>query len=133
VLGCDTEWRRRYTQRSQHPETDAEKLRAEGSRVLEVSRTIASPDATGEFIGVMKLDRAGAGDFLSAFDAVSATHTGKVWREGRSFEMSYLIHLLQHMLEQGREMHRENTRGGYMEIDTLEDLALAETWWQKRP
>jgi len=28
ALGCDTAWRRRYIGRSQHPETDAEKLRA---------------------------------------------------------------------------------------------------------
>ena len=57
VLGCDTAWRRRYAHRSQHPETDAEKLRADGDRVLEVSRAIASEAAGGEFIGVMKLGR----------------------------------------------------------------------------
>ena len=38
---CDTAWRRRYVGRSQHPETDAEKLRAEGDRVVEISRRIA--------------------------------------------------------------------------------------------
>ena len=42
ALGCDTAWRRRYVGRSQHPETDAEKLRADGSRVVELSRKIAS-------------------------------------------------------------------------------------------
>lgn len=133
VLGCDTEWRRRYSHRSQHPETDAEKMRAEGARVLEVSRTIESTQAAGEFIGVMKLSEAGARAFVESFDAMNASHAGKVWRDGRVFEMSYMIHLLQHMLEQGTEMHRENTRGGYMEIDTLEDLAMAESWWRNRP
>jgi hypothetical protein len=44
-----------------------------------------------------------------------------------------LIELLQHMLEQGVEMHRENTPGAYMEIDTLEDLSHAEKWWRERP
>ena len=133
VLGCDTEWRRRYVVRSQHPETDAEKMRASGSRVEEVSRTIPGESAAGEFIGVMKLSPAGAGEFLATFDEVSASQAGKVWRDGRVFEMSYLIQLLQHMLEHGSVMHRENTRGGYMEIDTLEDLALAEEWWRGRP
>ena len=41
VLACDTDWRRRYVDRSQHPETDAEKMRAEGDRVVELSRRIA--------------------------------------------------------------------------------------------
>jgi hypothetical protein len=32
------------------------------------------------------------------------------------------------MLEQGEAIHRIDTDGGYMEIDTLEDAALAEAW-----
>src|SRR5688572_25777101 len=40
TIVCDTDWRRRYVHRSQHPESDAEKLRAEGERVTEISRKI---------------------------------------------------------------------------------------------
>jgi choline kinase len=129
ALGCDTDWRRRYVNRSQHPETDAEKMRAEGDKVVELSRRIASERAAGEFIGVMKLAPQGVARFLAAFDAAKATFAGREFREGRSFEKAYLIDLLQQMVEHGDSMHRVNTHGGYMEIDTLEDAALAETWW----
>jgi L-glutamine-phosphate cytidylyltransferase len=132
VLGCDTHWRRRYTTRQQHPETDAEKLRAEGRRVVELSRRIESEKAQGEFIGVMKLSAAGAEGFVSAFDRARQSFAGKTYREGRSFEKAYLIDLLADMLEQGSVMHREDTAGGYMEIDTLEDLGHAERWWKER-
>ncbi len=132
VLGCDTRWRRRYTTRLQHPETDAEKLYAESRRVLELSRRIESERASGEFIGVMKLTAAGAGAFLSAFDRAEKLFAGREYREGRSFEKAYLIDLLADMLEQGVVMHREDTAGGYMEIDTLEDLGHAERWWIER-
>jgi hypothetical protein len=27
-------------------------------------------------------------------------------------------------------MHRIDSDGGYMEIDTLEDVSLAEAWWR---
>jgi hypothetical protein len=37
------------------------------------------------------------------------------------------------MLEQGTPMRREDTAGGYMEIDTLQDLAMSEQWWKERP
>jgi hypothetical protein len=37
------------------------------------------------------------------------------------------------MLEQGTPMQREDTLGGYMEIDTVQDLAMAEKWWRERP
>jgi len=129
ALGCDTAWRRRYIGRSQHPETDAEKLRAHGSRVLEISRTIASEAADGEFIGVMKLSESGARVFTDAFERAEQTYGGGMFREGRSFQKAYLLDLLQEMLEAGASMHREDTAGGYMEIDTGQDLAMAQGWW----
>ncbi len=133
VLGCDTLWRRRYTSRSEHPETDAEKLRAEGSRVVEISRHIPSEAAQGEFIGVMKLSATGASEFLDAYDYAEHSFAGGPWREGRTFEKAYLIDQLQWMLEQGSVLHRADTLGGYMEIDTLEDLRTATRWWKERP
>lgn len=132
TLGCDTAWRRRYVDRSQHPETDAEKLRADGTRVIELSRRIPSERATGEFIGVMKLSDGGAAEFLDAYDRAAAAYSEGEFREGRTFRRAYLIDLLQHMLEAGAEMHRADTPGGYMELDTLEDLAAAEKWWHSR-
>jgi choline kinase len=130
VLGCDTDFRRRYVGRSQHPESDAEKLRAEGRRVLELSRRIPAEQSQGEFIGVMKLSSSGARQLLASFDGAKARHAGQTYREGRSFERAYLIDLLAEMLEQGTAMFREDTPGGYMEIDTLEDLELSSGWWR---
>ena len=49
--------------------------------------------------------------------------------QGRSFERAYLIDLLAELLEGGTAMYRENTAGCYMEIDTLQDLSFAESWW----
>jgi choline kinase len=133
ALGCDTAWRRRYVGRTQHPETDAEKLRADGKRVVEISRTIPSEQADGEFIGVMKLSRAGAAEFLNAFDEAKTRYGGGQFREGRSFQKAYLLDLLAEMLERGTTMQREDTLGGYMEIDTLQDLSMSEKWWNERP
>jgi choline kinase len=131
VLVCDTDWRRRYVDRSLHPETDAEKMRAEGPRVVELSRKIASERASGEFIGVTRMTPDGAREFVEAFDAARATWAGKTWREGRTFERAYLIDLFQEMIEGGSAFHRVDTFGGYMEIDTQEDLACAEKWWRE--
>ncbi|HEY3256666.1 MAG TPA: phosphocholine cytidylyltransferase family protein, partial [Polyangiaceae bacterium] len=129
ALGCDSAWRRRYIGRTEHPETDAEKLRADGTRVLEISRTIDSERASGEFIGVMKLSALGARVFIDAFERAKQTYDGGLFREGRTFQKAYLLDLLQEMLEAGASMHRENTAGGYMEIDTGQDLAMAKGWW----
>ena len=129
VLVNDTDWRRRYTFRTQHPETDAEKMRAEGERVVELSRKIESERASGEFIGVTKFTPEGARELVAAFDEAKAVWAGKTWREGRTFEKAYLIDLFQEMLERGSPFHRVDTHGGYMEIDTEQDLASAAQWW----
>lgn len=129
VLGCDTKWRRRYVDRSQHPETDAEKLIADGRRVTAISRHIPSDAATGEFIGVMKLTAEGARVLREGFARARAAYAGGPYREGRTFERAYLIDLLAELLEAGTPMYREDTPGGYMEIDTVQDLSLAERWW----
>ena len=98
--------------------------------MVEISRKIASEAASGEFIGVMKASPAGAARLCRAFDEARGEYAGKVFREGRTFEKAYLIDLLQWMLERGEEIHRIDTDGGYMEIDTLEDAGLAESWWK---
>jgi choline kinase len=131
VLACDTDWRRRYIDRSQHPESDGEKMRAEGDRVVELSRRIPSEKASGEFIGVMKFSADGAREMVSAFDEARARQTAGPWREGRTFERAYLIDLFQEMIERGSAFHRVDTHGGYMEIDTGEDRACAEKWWRE--
>jgi choline kinase len=130
ALGSDTDWRRRYRDRSQHPESDAEKLRAEGDRIVELSRKIEPEKAQGEFIGVTKFTAEGTAQLFEAFDRAKAEFAGKVFREGRTFEKAYLIDLFQKMLEDDRaDFRRVDMHGGYMEIDTLEDLASAPKWW----
>jgi choline kinase len=125
VLGCDTDWRRRYRDRSQHPETDGEKMRVEDELVVEVSRHIAPKDADGEFIGVAKFSPDGARQLGDAFDRERARKNGALG------DKAYLIELFQRMIESGAEFRRVDTHGGYMELDTLEDLACAEKWWKE--
>jgi choline kinase len=131
VLGCDTDWRRRYVGRTRHPESDAEKLRATGDKVTELSRKIPSEVAAGEFIGVAKFTRHGSAELIDAFDQAKSRFAGQVFREQRTFERAYLIDLFQDMIEKGSDFYRVDTHGGYMEIDTLQDRSLAPTWWER--
>ena len=69
----------------------------------------------------------GAEELLAAYDEAKATCATL---GDRPFQKAYLIHLWQRMIERGAVFHCVDTIGGYMELDTLEDLSLAETWWQ---
>lgn len=130
TLACDTDWRRRYVGRTEHPETDAEKVVAEADRVTEISRKIPPEKATGEFIGVMKVSPEAAAPFLARFDEAAERFGGGTFREGRPFQKAYLIDFLAHLHDSGAPLHQIPTKGGYMEIDTLQDASFAERWWR---
>lgn len=130
VLCVDTHWRARYSDRSQHPEHDAEKVTVEGDRVKSVRRDIPSEQAGGEYIGVAKFTARGAKILHEHYHRVREEFAGKPWRGATVFEKAYVILLFQEMIERGVPIHFVATHGDYMEIDTEEDFALANRDWK---
>src|SRR3954463_3107651 len=105
VVCVDTHWRDRYADRSQHPEGDAEKVIVEGDRVKQIHRDIPSDRADGEYIGVTKFTPRGAKLFRERYHRIKKEYAGRPWREAKVFEKSYLILLIQEMIEQGIPVH----------------------------
>lgn len=132
VLCVDTRWRDRYADRTLHPENDAEKMIAEGDRVVRISRDIPAGDASGEFVGVAKFTAQGAARLREHYHRIRRDYAGRPWRGARTFEKAYLILLLQEMIEKGEDLRFVTTDGQYMEIDTEEDYALANEQWARR-
>jgi len=129
ALGVDTAWLDRYEHRLEHPSDDAEKVVAENGVVTRVHRAVPDERAHGEYIGVAKFSAHGAAQLKEAYHECRARHSGGPFREAKSFEKAYLIHLLQEMIEQGTHMAHVDTPGGYIEIDTQEDLDYARNNW----
>jgi choline kinase len=119
TLAVDTDWRARYTGRTQHPEDDAEKVLVDGDRVVRVERAIPSAEAHGEYIGLAKFSPAGA--------CVLREHYR---RHGAGMQKAYLIQLLQKVIEAGVPMAKVDTAGDYFEVDTTEDYLLAQEHWR---
>lgn len=127
ALLVDTDWRERYRPRTEHPETDGEKVRLDGGRVAAVSRDIPPDEAPAEFTGVAKFSARGAAILAEHYRR--ARLDGRLLARGRTLAQAYLIDLLQPMLEAGVEMAAVETHGGYFEIDTTQDHALASRAW----
>lgn len=130
ALLVDTDWRRRYAPRTEHPETDGEKVRLAGGRVIEVSRSIPADEAPAEFTGVARFTPAGARLLIEHYHRARQRWAGQPTTPvGLPFERWYLIHLLQEMLAAGVAMEAVETHGGYFEIDTTQDWHLAQQGW----
>jgi L-glutamine-phosphate cytidylyltransferase len=130
ALGVDTDWREHYKPRTQHPPHDAEKVITRGDKVERVYRTIPYDDATGEFIGVAKFGRAGARQFRDFYHRRKWAFWDRPYREAAVFQKAYLIHMFQDMIESGIAFDHADTPGKYREIDTQEDMTLAQTLWK---
>jgi choline kinase len=131
TLVCDSDWRARYTQRTDHPEHDGEKIALDGStRIACVNRTMPSEAAFGEYIGVARFTPAGAAALRRHYHDAKAKHTGKPFQASKTFRKAYLIDLFQHMIEAGESFHALPTHGGYMEIDTNQDFQIARREWK---
>lgn len=130
TLGIDTDWVEHYRPRTKHPPHDAEKATAANGRITRVHRAIAAAEAYGEFIGVAKYSVEGARLLRQHYHRCRQEFAGRPYREAPVFEKAYLIHLFQDMIEQGIAFRHEDTPGDYREIDTLEDLDLAQRLWR---
>ena len=128
-LLVDTAWKTRYVDRTEHPTDDAEKVTVDQGQVTRIHREIPEADAYGEFAGVAKFNRSGAQALRDHYHLCRQQFAGQPFRESRLFEKSYLIHLLQDMLEHGSHMCHVDTAGGYIEIDTQQDFDYARQRW----
>ena len=68
--------------------------------------------------------------FRDFYHRRKAAFWDRPYREAASFQKAYLIHLFQDMIEQGSVFGHADTPGNYREIDTQEDLNLAQTLWK---
>ncbi|GMU91027.1 MAG: nucleotide sugar-1-phosphate transferase [Candidatus Hydrogenedentota bacterium] len=131
TLVCDTDWRTRYLQRTEHPEHDGEKIRLDGgTRIRAVNRTMQSEEAHGEYIGVARFTPKAAAALRRHYHESKAEHGDGPFQAAKSFRKAYLIDLFQHMIDAGEEFHAMPTRGGYMEIDTNQDFQIAREEWK---
>lgn len=130
TLVCDTDWRTRYVQRTDHPEEDGEKIALDGdTRVLAINRTMPSEQAFGEYIGVARFTATGARTLKRYYREAQERFGNGPFQASKTFRKAYLIDLFQHMIEDGVEIHILPTHGGYMEIDTNQDFQIARRGW----
>ncbi|MSS70083.1 MAG: phosphocholine cytidylyltransferase family protein [Candidatus Latescibacteria bacterium] len=130
TLAVDTAWRDRYRLRTQHPEDDAEKVVVEGDRLLSVSREVSPERAHGEYIGVARFTPRGAGVLREHHRRVQRDYDGQPFQGAPSVQKAYFIHLIQNMIERGVTVHKVDTQGDYMEVDTTEDYLIAQQAWR---
>ena len=127
----DTDWRGRYIDRHDHPESEAEKalFNPNTARAELFGKVIdASPEHIGEFIGLYKISKAGTKTFKAAFYDAKSKFDGLSFMHARTFANAYITDLFNYLIEQGEVVNCAFIQKDWWEIDTEEDLLGAREW-----
>ena len=108
----DSEWRRLWELRFDDPLSDAETLRIEDDRVVEIG---AEPsgynEIDGQYIGLIKVRRDYVDEFVDAYDSLDQSSI-------------HMTRFIQHLIDSGWEVAPVEIDGSWLEVDTLEDLEV---------
>ncbi len=124
ALTVDVGWIERYEGRDQHPLSEAELVKVENGEVLRIGKGIMKPEeAQGEFIGLAKFTRSGTEAMKAAYHRVARENPAARFQSSDSLEKAYLSDMIQELIDTGSPVKPVAIEGGWMEIDTPQDLA----------
>jgi choline kinase len=127
ALTVDRQWQRYWSLRMENPLSDAETLKRDGDRILEVGKKPKGyEEIQGQYMGLIK---------------VRADHAPKlpaVWRaldrngryDGKDFDNMFMTSFLQHLIDSGWDVRAALVDNGWLEVDTVEDLAYYQAMLQ---
>jgi|GEM_PF-817811 len=123
ALVVDIDWESHYHERHLHPVSEAELVRVEGDRIIEIGRNIIPPgEAHGEFIGLARFSKNGAGSLKVIHDWAEQDYKGRAFHTSPSVDKASFIDLIQELIDQGYPVSHVDIRGSWAEIDTVEDF-----------
>lgn len=110
----DHNWKMLWDQRFEDPLSDAETLELDADgQILEIgSEPESSDDIEAQYIGLLKI----RGDYIDKF--------ARVYRElsNDGLNSGQMTHFIQHLIDTGWTVQSVPISGGWIEVDTIEDL-----------
>jgi len=125
AVAIDLDWESYWRARNENPLDDAETLKlASDGRILEIGQKPKSlAEIEGQYMGLMKFSTNGIQMLKKVFhDAKSA---GSL--RGKPVENAYMTDLLQEMIDLNYRLEAVPVHGGWVEVDTVDDLESTVT------
>lgn len=126
---ADTEWRSHYENRYEHPIEEAEKVAIEKGKIKKIGKVINPNEATGEFIGMIKLSDIGTEILKKQFHRVKKEYANSQFHAAATIQNAYLTDMMQELVDRGHTVTPVEIEGKWMEIDTHEDYQKACKSW----
>ena len=126
ALIVDVNWIQTYEGRDLHPISEAELVKVENGMVARIGKGVVTPEeAHGEFIGLAKFSRSGAEAMKAVYHRVAEECPSAPFHRAASLEKAYMTDMIQELVDAGSLVQSVDIEGGWMEIDTPQDLERA--------
>lgn len=125
AVSADRNWRAYWELRMEDPRADAESFRVDDAGlVLDLGRPVRNLDEVqGQYMGLIKVRADRVPQLVEVYQAMDRT----VLYDGKAFEQMYMTAFLRHLIALGWPLRAVPVDGGWLEVDTLEDLRLYES------
>jgi choline kinase len=119
-ITVDKKWRRLWELRSEDPLADAETLRLDAlGNVVELGKRPQTLDEIeGQYMGLIKVSAALAPKLVRIYQTLDP----EACYDGKNLANMYMTSLLQHLVDLGHPLRAVPVEGGWVEVDTVEDL-----------
>jgi len=126
-IAIDMDWRKHYENRTEHPESEAENVLLDSQqKILEIKKNIKNQkNEIGEFLGIMKFSDRGIRKFVERYEEV-VKKKDSAFHDSSSVSKAYLTDMIQELIEVGVKIEPVFVKGKWCEIDTMQDLKIAE-------
>lgn len=127
AVAVDQQWRRAWALRMDDPLQDAETMRLDGDRIRELGKKPRSyDDIQGQYIGLFRIRADQVKRLLDFHDSLDRA----ALYDGKPFGAMYATSFLQLLIDAGWDVRAACIDNGWLEVDTVEDLALYERLYQ---
>ena len=129
-LVVDTDWAQRYKGRTLHPTDEAELVVVKNGKIEKISKFMNPDIAHGEFIGLSKFTRKGAETLIRNYKRIRTSQwcgfkEHHRFQDAISIDKAYLTDVIQELIDRGYPIYSVDVNGGWLEIDTQQDLQIA--------
>jgi len=127
-IPIDLDWEKNYTDRIQHPKSEADNVILNQKTILKIKKNISfcnSNEVIGEFLGLVIFSENGSKIFVEAYKKLRNTHNGN-FHNSLSLKKAYLTDMIQELIDNNIKIDPIIISGKWCEIDTIEDIKKAE-------
>lgn len=121
----DKDWKKLWSLRMENPLEDAETLKLVDDNIVELGKKPSSyDDIEGQYIGLMKISKSTINKVIDFYDSLDKD---KLY-DGQDYDNMYMTSLIQMIIDNLMDVKPVLINGGWIEIDSVDDLKAYESY-----